>query len=154
MFFNRIQLFLNCNGRLKEEISTHIRVVTPAVRHYLRERVENLEMKLPEGHSCPYTNISDRAMSTRFHVNAKLSCSEGDKCWLLNNAVSIVWSSSWLRPSECCSLIRNTVICKSDRENEKLNWTPKKYDEWLFRDTEFVRWDVRVGTLQAVDIKK
>lgn len=53
----------------------------------------------PCGHSCPYTKISLRAMSTRFQVNAKLNCSGGDRCCDLNNAVNIVWSNSWISPS-------------------------------------------------------
>jgi len=63
----------------------------------------------PLGHSCPYTKISERAMSTRFHVSARLSCSLGERCWLLNRADRIVWSSS-------CDVLsgrsdmRNTVI--------------------------------------------
>lgn len=63
----------------------------------------------PCGHSCPYTKISLCAMSTRFHVNAKLSCSGGERCWDLNSAVKMVWSNSCVSPSGF-SWIRYTVI--------------------------------------------
>lgn len=67
----------------------------------------------PSGHSCPYTNISERAMSTRFQVSARFNCSCGLRCCDLKSAVSIVWSSSWALPSGR-SWIRNIVIWKRE----------------------------------------
>lgn len=74
----------------------------------------------PCGHSWPYTKISLRAMSTRFHVSAKLNCSGGERCCDLNSAVNIVWSSSCISPSGF-SCIRYTVIliCKQTEKREK-----------------------------------
>lgn len=65
--------------------------------------------RAPCGHSWPYTNISVRAISTRFQVRARLSCSGGLRCWDLKSAVKMVWSSSWVSPSGF-SWIRYTVI--------------------------------------------
>lgn len=65
---------------------------------------------IPGGHSWPYTKISDRAMSTRFQVSAKDSCSLGDRCWARNSAVRITWSSSWTSPPSARSWMRKTVI--------------------------------------------
>lgn len=65
--------------------------------------------RAPCGHSWPYTNISVRAISTRFQVRARLSCSGGLRCCDLKSAVKMVWSSSWVSPSGF-SWIRYTVI--------------------------------------------
>lgn len=66
-------------------------------------------LSAPSGHSWPYINISDLAISTRFHVRAKLSCSEGVRCWARNSAVKMVWSSSCVIGSARSDIL-NTVI--------------------------------------------
>lgn len=72
--------------------------------------------KAPGGHFWPYIKISLRAISTRFHIKERDSCSAGDNCFDLNKAVNIVWSSS-------CDLsceILNTVIYKYNFHSDNI----------------------------------